>query len=67
MLLLIMRFNLKVKYGTVTELTQDLWTHFIRKSYFKQYNVVELSKCLFRAFINKGNEILPKEKYNKIF
>ncbi len=38
--------NLKVKYGTVTELTQYLWGHiFIRKKViFKQFNVVELSK-----------------------
>ncbi len=37
--------NLKVKYGTVTELTKDLWMHFYKKKViFKQFNVLELSK-----------------------
>lgn len=38
-------------------------THLYKiKDIFKQYNVVELGKWLFRAFINKITEILPKEK-----
>ncbi len=35
--------NLKVKYGTVTELTQDLWTHFYKKKVIlKQFMFIML-------------------------
>ncbi len=59
--------NLKSKYGVVTELTQDLWTHIIiRKNFhFKTFNVLELSKLL-KAFINKINLILPEEQYHML-
>ncbi len=61
--------NLKVKYGTVTELTHTLWTYifYTKIVSFKQFNVVELSKLLFRAFINTKLPKLPKENYNYIF
>ncbi len=42
-------------------------TFLYKKNIFKQFNVVELCQLLFRAFINYVKEILPKEKYNKIF
>ncbi len=34
---------------------------------FKQFNVAELCKLLFRAFINTKLPKLPKENYNYIF
>jgi len=34
--------NLKAKYGTVTELTKDLWRHFYKiKVILKQFNIGE--------------------------
>ncbi len=61
------QFKGKVWYGNKVY-ARFMGTHFYKKKViFNQFNAVELSKWLFRAFINKVNEILPKEKYNKIF